>query len=73
MELASNMLAKSTFHHLFPARPAAIRRLWNQYLGGRGPSANEIWALVMLSAWAGSVGSSTSSAERVELSLPALQ
>ncbi len=67
------MRAKSAFHHMFPVQPAAIRRLWNQYLGGQGPSANEIWALVMLSAWAGSVGSSASSAERVEHSLPALQ
>ncbi len=70
---AGEMLDASAFHHMFPVQPAALRRLWNQYLGGQGPSANEIWALVMLSAWAGSVGSSASSAERVEHSLPALQ
>jgi asparagine synthase (glutamine-hydrolysing) len=70
---AGEMLDASAFHHMFPVQPAAIRRLWDQYLRGQGPSANEIWALVMLSAWAGSVGSSASSAERVEHSLPALQ
>lgn len=53
-EWARDMLDGSTFRALFPVRPAEIRRLWDDYLAERGPSAHEIWALVMLSAWAAS-------------------
>jgi len=62
-EWASDMLHSAAFHGMFAVRPAAIRRLWDNYLVGHGPSAQEIWALVMLSAWAGSVGSSASTSE----------
>ncbi len=48
---ASDMLNYPAFHELFPIGPAAIRALWDQYLSERGPSANEIWTLVVLSAW----------------------
>ena len=60
---ASDMLQSSPFHGMFPVRPAVIRGLWDDYLAGRGPAAPEIWSLVMLSAWAGSVGSTTTPSE----------
>jgi len=72
-EWAGEMLADSTFRHMIPVRPVAIRRLWDQYLTGHGPSANEIWALVMLSAWAGSAAPNASPAERSESSVPIVQ
>jgi asparagine synthase (glutamine-hydrolysing) len=62
-EWAGDMLHSSAFHGTFPVRPAAIRRLWDDYLAGCGPSANEVWALAMLSAWAVSVRSSASPSE----------
>ena len=48
---AGDMLNRSACHELLPLDPAAIRALWDAYLSERGPSANEIWALVVLSAW----------------------
>ena len=69
---AGDMLGAPAFEGMFPIRPEPIRRLWDEYLAQRGPAANEIWALVMLSAWTGSVGSSASVSERTESSLPAL-
>jgi asparagine synthase (glutamine-hydrolysing) len=62
-EWASDMLRGSAFHGMFPVRPAAIRGLWDDYLRGYGLSANEMWALVMLSAWAASVKSNASTSE----------
>lgn len=59
-EWAGDMLQSSVFLDMFPVRPAAIRRLWDAYLAGRGPSANEVWALAMLSAWAGAATSNAS-------------
>jgi asparagine synthase (glutamine-hydrolysing) len=59
-EWANDMLNGSAFHAMFPIRPGAIRQLWDDYLLGHGPSANEVWALVILSAWAGSVKSNPS-------------
>ncbi len=53
-EWATAMLNSPTFHSMFSIQPAAIRRQWEGYLSARGPSANEIWALVVLSAWTGS-------------------
>ena len=49
---AGDMLGNSAFHRLFPIEPAVCRRLWDEYLAGHGPAASEIWALVVLSAWA---------------------
>ena len=72
-EWAGDMLHVSAFHSMFPVRPAAIRRLWDDYLAGCGPSANEIWALVMLSAWAASVGSNASTSERLASPAAVLQ
>ena len=60
---ASDMLGSSAFHGMFPVRRAAIPRLWDEYLAGRGPSANEIWALVMLAAWAEAAAASTLTSE----------
>jgi asparagine synthase (glutamine-hydrolysing) len=57
---AGDMLQSSAFQGMFPVRSAIIRELWTDYLSGHGPSANEIWALVMLAAWAGSVSSDAS-------------
>jgi asparagine synthase (glutamine-hydrolysing) len=54
---AGDMLDSSPFHRLFPVRPPSIRRIWDDYLAGRGRTANEIWALVMMSAWATSQAS----------------
>jgi asparagine synthase (glutamine-hydrolysing) len=56
-EWASEMLRGSAFHRMFPVYPEAICRLWDAYLSSRGPSANEMWSLVVLSAWADSVAS----------------
>lgn len=71
-EWASDMVDSSAFHGMFPVRPATTRGLWDAYLAGRGPSANEIWALVMLSAWAGSVASSVTASQRTASALPVL-
>ena len=70
---AGDMLGSTAFEDMFPVRPAPIRRLWDDYLAQRGSAANEIWALVMLSAWAESVVPNASRSERVEPSVPALQ
>ena len=70
---ARDMLGGSAFRDMFPVRRAAIAQLWEEYLAQRGPSANEIWALVMLSAWAGSVASNASTFEPSKSSVPALQ
>lgn len=70
---AGDMLHSSAFHGLFPARPGVIHQLWNDYLAGCGPSANEIWALTILSAWAGSVGSNASTSELAAASAAVLQ
>ena len=53
-EWAADMLGSSAFGNGIPIRRATIRRLWADYLAGHGPSDNEIWALVMLAAWAAS-------------------
>jgi len=55
---AGDMLRSSVFLGMFPVRSTAIRQLWDDYLAGSGPSANEMWALAILSAWAGSTASS---------------
>lgn len=59
-EWAGDMLQSSLLRDVFRIPPAATRRVWDDYLAGHGPSANEIWALAMLSAWAGSTESSPS-------------
>jgi asparagine synthase (glutamine-hydrolysing) len=68
---AGDTLGSAAFHEMFPIRPETPRRLWNEYLAGRGPSANEIWALVILSAWASLLSARTS--ERPVSSVPVLQ
>ena len=70
---AAGMLDRSAFHEKLPVHPTTIRRLWDAYLEGGGHSANEIWALVMLSAWTESVASGASNAERSESAVPVLQ
>jgi asparagine synthase (glutamine-hydrolysing) len=72
-EWAGDMLLSSAFHGMFPVRPAAIRRLWDDYLAGHGPSAQEIWALAMLSAWSASAGSGISTSALSEASVVSLQ
>lgn len=62
-EWAGDMLQSAAFLDMFPIRPAAVRRFWDDYLAGSGPSANEIWALAMLSAWAGSTASDAATSE----------
>lgn len=62
-EWAGDMLQSSPLFDMFPIRPAAVRRLWDDYLGGSGPSANEMWALTVLSSWAASTASSASMSE----------
>jgi hypothetical protein len=56
------MLHGSAFHRMFPVCPETISRLWEDYLSSRGPSVNEMWALVVLSAWADSVASTSATA-----------
>jgi len=58
-EWATEMLRGSAFHGMFPACPKTINRHWDEYLSSRGPSANEMWALVVLAAWADSAASSS--------------
>ena len=58
-EWATEMLRGSAFQRMFPVCPETIRELWGEYLSARGPSANEMWALVMLSAWADSSASNS--------------
>lgn len=70
---ASDMAETSAFHRMFSIRPAAIRHLWSDYLAGRGSSANQMWALIVLSAWAESVASQPSTPELSERPLPVLQ
>lgn len=48
---AGDMLNRPAFHQLFPIGSSTILALWDEYLSERGPSANEIWSLVVLSAW----------------------
>ncbi len=67
---ATEMLGGSAFHRMLPVRPVVIRQAWDEYLARRGPSANEVWALVMLSAWAGSAVSNASMPESSDSSLP---
>jgi len=59
-EWAGDLLLSAAFLAMFPIRATAIRLLWDEYLAGRGPSANEIWALAMLSGWAGATESTPS-------------
>lgn len=72
-EWAADMISLSEFHRMFPVRPEALRQLWDGFLAGRGPSANEIWALIMLSAWTGSVAANVSASELTIPHLPVLQ
>ena len=72
-EWAREMLATSAFERLFPDRSPAMLRLWDDYLARRGPAANEIWALVMLSAWAGAPATRSSAPARAESPVAALQ
>lgn len=72
-EWAGDMLQSALFLEMFPVRPIAIRRLWDDYLAGSEPSANEMWALVMLSAWAESTASKTSTSELAPQSIAILQ
>jgi asparagine synthase (glutamine-hydrolysing) len=72
-EWAADMLIGSAFQDLFPVDPATVRRLWDEYLAERGPSANEIWALVMLSAWAESATINASTSKHLDPPLQVLQ
>jgi len=56
-EWSGDMLQSSAFHSRFAVQPATVHQLWDDYLAARGPSAHEIWALVMLGAWTASVES----------------
>lgn len=49
---AGDMLRGTVFARMFPIRQAAVGDCWDAYLAGRGPSAQEIWSLVILAAWA---------------------
>src|SRR6185312_4494982 len=49
-EWARDTLSSSVLYNMFPVRPTTIDGLWDDYLAKRGPSANEIWSLVMLAA-----------------------
>jgi asparagine synthase (glutamine-hydrolysing) len=72
-EWAGDMLQSQAFHGMLAVRPATIRRLWDDYLAGRGRSAAEIWALAMLSAWAESTAPKASTSELPAPAAAALQ
>jgi asparagine synthase (glutamine-hydrolysing) len=56
-EWATAMLDSSVFYSTFPVQPRKVRALWAEYQTGAGPSANEVWAVVTLAAWANVVHS----------------
>lgn len=60
---AGDMLRGSAFPRMFPIQQAAVRECWDAYLAGRGPSAQEVWSLVMLAAWAHETGPRIASAD----------
>lgn len=70
---AGDLLLSSAFLTMFPIRATAVRRLWDDYLAGGGPSANEIWALAMLSGWAGAMESPAARSEAAVQSVAILQ
>jgi len=70
---AGDMIGASLFHRTFSVPAAQISRRWDEYLGGRGPAANEIWALVMLSAWTQAAASQAATAPEHSEPVPALQ
>ncbi len=72
-EWAGDALQSSAFLDVFPIPPAAIRLVWDDYLAGRGPSANQIWALAILSAWVGSTKSCASTPGTSPQPIPVLQ
>lgn len=49
---AGDMLRGSAFPRTFPVRQAAVSECWDAFLAGHGPSAQEVWSLVVLAAWA---------------------
>jgi asparagine synthase (glutamine-hydrolysing) len=49
---AGDMLRGSAFPRMFPVRQAAVSECWDTFLAGHGPSAQEVWSLVVLAAWA---------------------
>ena len=54
-EWATDMIGLSSFHDMLGVRAGSLNQLWSKYLAGSGPSANELWALVILAAWTQSV------------------
>ena len=62
---AGDVLQNSVFHDKLSIRPTAVRQLWDDYLIGSGPSANEMWALTVLAAWAGARPSNANPAQSV--------
>ncbi len=72
-EWAGDMLQSALFLEMFAVRPTAVRRLWDDYLAGCGPSANETWALAMLAAWAGCTASNATTSEVPAQSIAVLQ
>ena len=49
---ATDMIGSTAFHQLFPIHPQRVRDIWTRYQLGSDGSANEMWALVTLAAWA---------------------
>lgn len=70
-EWAAEMLRGPQFRAMFPVRHVAIGECWDAYLAGRGPSAQEVWALVMLAAWAHAVGTRSARPQAEPLDRPA--
>ncbi len=52
-EWAAQMLHDRGRLRALPLRAAAVEQAWQSYQQGRGPTGYEMWALVMLTAWAG--------------------
>ena len=51
-EWGADLIHSRALLHGFPFLPGAVQRTWDNYLKGAGSSGYEIWALVMLAAWA---------------------
>lgn len=62
---AGDMLDTIASHRILPFEPSVIRDAWSRYLKGSGPSANELWAVIILAAWTNTLDSTAVVSGRV--------
>ena len=60
---ATAMIDSTAFHDLVPLNPQRVRDVWTRYQLQSNVSANEIWAIVTLAAWANAVGTAQTASE----------